>query len=123
VNPESLRNNPAGRLVRAAGGYRVFVLHPLPPAISWSPDLVAVLSEADRALGELAGLGRSLPNPRLLIQPFVRREAVLSSRIEGTRASLSDLYAYEVVQLALFEPSSDVQEVYNYVQALEYGRW
>ena len=56
-------------------------------------------------------------------QPFVRREAVLSSRIEGTRASLSDLYAYEVVQLALFELSSDVQEEYNYVQALEYGRW
>ena len=54
-------------------------------------------------------------------QPFVRREAVLSSRIEGTRASLSDLYAYEVVQLALFELSSDVQEEYNYVQALEYG--
>jgi Fic family protein len=121
VNPESFRNSPAGRLVRAAGGYRAFVPNPLPPALSWSPDLVAVLSEADRALGELAGLGRSLPNPRLLIQPFVRREAVLSSRIEGTRASLSDLYAYEVVQLALFEPPSDVQEVYNYVQALEYG--
>ena len=54
-------------------------------------------------------------------QPFVRREAVLSSCTEGTRASLSDLYAYEVVQLALFELSSDVQEEYNYVQALEYG--
>jgi Fic family protein len=121
VNPESFRNSPAGRLVRATGGYQAFVPNPLPPLFSWSPDLIAILSEADRALGELAGLGRSLPNPRLLIQPFVRREAVLSSRIEGTRASLSDLYAYEVVQLALFEPLSDVQEVYNYVQALEYG--
>jgi Fic family protein len=121
VNPESFRNNPASRLVRAAGGHRAFVPNPLPPVFPWSPDLVAVLSEADRALGELAGLGRSLPNPRLLIQPFVRREAVFSSRIEGTCASLSDLYAYEVVQFALFEPPSDVQEVYNYVQALEYG--
>ena len=82
---------------------------------------MSALSEADRALGELAGLGRSLPNPHLLIRPFVRREAVLSSRIEGTRASLSDLYAYEAVQLALFDSSSDVPEVYNYVQALEYG--
>jgi Fic family protein len=121
VNPESFRDSPAGRLVRAASGYRAFGPNPLPPVLPWSTELVAVLSEADRALGELAGLSRSLPNPRLLIQPFVRREAVLSSRIEGTRASLSDLYAYEVVQVALFEPPSDVQEVYNYVQALEYG--
>jgi Fic family protein len=80
-----------------------------------------LLSEADRALGELAGLGRLLPNPHLLIRPFVRREAVLSSRIEGTQASLSDLYAYEAGQLALFETTSDVREVYNYVRALEYG--
>jgi Fic family protein len=72
-------------------------------------------------LGELSGLGRSLPNPHLLIMPFVRREAVLSSRIEGTRASLSDLYTYEAIQLSMFEPPPDVREVYNYVKALEYG--
>jgi Fic family protein len=69
---------------------------------------VAALSDADRALGELSGLGRSVPNPHLLIIPFVRREAVLSSRIEGTQASLSDLYAYEAVQLSLFEQEPDV---------------
>lgn len=79
------------------------------------------MSEADRILGELSGLGRSLPSPHLLIMPFVRREAVLSSRIEGTRASLSDLYTYEAIQLSLFEPPSDVREVYNYVRAMEYG--
>jgi Fic family protein len=79
------------------------------------------LSEADRMLGELSGLSRSLPNPHLLMMPFVRREAVLSSRIEGTRASLSDLYTYEAIQLSMFEPSPDVREVYNYVRALEYG--
>jgi Fic family protein len=67
-----------------------------------------------------------LLNPHLLIAPFVRREAVLSSRIEGTQASLSDLYAYEAVQktavqLTMFEPPPDVREVYNYVRALEYG--
>jgi Fic family protein len=94
--------------------------------------MVAALSDADRALGELAGLGRSLPNPHLLITPFLRREAVLSSRIEGTQASLSDLYAYEVIrsteaaqtaawQLTMFEPPPDVREVYNYARALEYG--
>src|SRR5215510_2962005 len=121
MDPEAFRNSPAGRLVHAPGGYWAFVPNPLPPAMQWTASLVAVLSYADRALGELAGLGRSLPNPHLLIRPFIRREAVLSSRIEGTQASLSDLYAYEAVQQPLFEPTSDVREVYNYVRALEYG--
>jgi Fic family protein len=94
---------------------------PLPPKLQWTPDLVADLSKADRSLGELAGLGRVLPNPHILIAPFIRREAVLSSQIEGTQASLSDLYAYEAVQLSLFDQSSDVREVHNYVRALEYG--
>lgn len=121
MNPESFRKGPAGSLIRAPGGCWAFVPHPLPPPLTWAPDLIVTLSETDRALGELASLGRSLPNPHLLIRPFVRREAVLSSRIEGTQASLSDLYAYEAVQLATFEPPADVREVYNYVQALEYG--
>lgn len=116
------RNSPAGRLIRTQTDCWAFVPHPLPPKISWTPDLIAALSKADRALGELAGLGRSLPNPHLLIWPFVRREAVLSSRIEGTQASLSDLYVYEAIQLPLFDiPTSDVREVYNYVRALDYG--
>ena len=127
VNPEAFRDSPAGRVARAAAGYWAFVPNPLPPAFPWTTTLVTTLSEADRALGELAGLGRSLPNPHLLIHPFVRREAVLSSRIEGTRTSLTELYAYEAAQPEMLEPSpvpvqaSDVREVYNYVQALEYG--
>lgn len=121
MQPELFRDSPSGRAVRTPAGFWAFVPNPLPPAFSWTPVLVATLSEADRALGELAGLGRALPNPHLLIRPFVRREAVLSSRIEGTQASLSELYAYEAVQLTLFEPTPDVREVYNYVRALEYG--
>ena len=64
-----------------------------------------------------------MANPYLLAVPFVRREAVLSSRIEGTRASLTDLFTYEAVQLSLWERQNldDVREVHNYVQALEYG--
>ena len=95
----------------ASGGYRAFVPLPLPPDLTWTPELVAELSSADRALGELAGLGRVLPNPHILIAPFIRREAVLSSRIEGTRASVSDLYAFESVQLSLFDGPPDVGEV------------
>ena len=126
MDPKVFDGSPSGKLIRAPTGYWAFVPHPLPPALTWTPTVVAALSDADRALGELAGLGRSLLNPHLLIAPFVRREAVLSSRIEGTQASLSDLYAYEAVQktavqLTMFEPPPDVHEVYNYVRALEYG--
>lgn len=64
--------------------------------------MVRTLSDADRALWELAGLGRTLPNPQLLIAPFIRREAVLSSRIEGTQTDLTDLYAYEAGQFPIF---------------------
>jgi hypothetical protein len=103
MDSESFRNSPAGHpiwvtAIGTRGGYWAFAPNPLPPPIEWTPDLVSTLSDADRALGELAGLGRSLPNPHLLIRPFVHWEAVLSSRIEGTRASLSDLYAYEAAQ-------------------------
>ena len=109
-----------GRLLRTAQGYVAFVPDPLPPAISFDIQLAARMSEADRALSELAGVARTLPNPHLLIGPFVRREAVLSSRIEGTQASLSDLLFFEAASLREQEVP-DVREVSNYVRALEYG--
>jgi Fic family protein len=83
--------------------------------------LVLSLSRADAALSELSGLGRHLPNPHLLIAPYVRREAVLSSRIEGTRTTLSDLLMEEVGAHAANGDPDDVREVRNYVTALEYG--
>ena len=129
MDVERFRRSPAGRLVRVGRGdaaYWAFVPHPLPPRLEWDPALVHSLSQADRALGELAGLGRALPNPHLLIGPFIRREAVLSSRIEGTQTDLQNLYAYEAGQLLLpgLEPApseSDAGEVLNYVRALKYG--
>jgi len=115
----------AGRTVLVtddAGDYRAFVPDPLPPRLAYDPRLLTLLSDADRALGELNGLGRTLPNPDLLIGPFVRREAVLSSKIEGTRATVTDLYALEAGQSAATRRSSpDVQEVANYVDALRFG--
>lgn len=80
-----------------------------------------LLSRADAALSELSGLGRTLPNPHLLIGPYVRREAVLSSRIEGTRTSLSDLLLNEVEGSNGETDEADVHEVRNYVLALELG--
>ena len=83
--------------------------------------MLSALSEAERELSRLTTLAGNFPFPRLLIQPFMRREAVLSSRIEGTRASLVDLYTYEFAQLSFLEPDNDVHEVHNYVRALDYG--
>jgi len=120
MDPSSFDNNIHGRLVRTNQGYSAYVPHPLEPDIQLDMELVSILSEADRGLSELAGVARTLPNPHLLIGPFVRREAVLSSRIEGTQASLSDLFFFEAANLRKKEVP-DVQEVANYVRALEYG--
>lgn len=128
MNPDRFRESSAGQVIRVGQGeaaYWAFIPHPLPPRLPADWELTRILSEADRALSELAGLGRTMPNPHLLIGPFVRREAVLSSRIEGTRADIADLYAYEAGQLPLpgldAPPEADVREVLNYVNALEYG--
>ena len=84
-----------------------------------SPSLVSLLDRASRAVGELSGVGETIPNPHLLMRPLLRREAVLSSRIEGTIASLSDVFAYEAE--SRHRPGGDVAEVINYVKALEQG--
>lgn len=112
------RNSPSGKLVRTAGGIWAFVPNALPPAIEWDTELASQMSRADLAVGTLSGLGETLPNPHLLIYPFIRKEAVLSSRIEGTQSSLSDLLLFEATQV---EKERDVKEVQNYVRAMEYG--
>ena len=101
-------------------GYRAFHPAPLPPEIAWSTRLARILSQADSVLGRLAGEGRRLPNPHVLIRPFVRREAVFSSRIEGTQATLGELLAAEAGATPKRSPE-DLREVANYVTALEYG--
>jgi Fic family protein len=122
LKSEDFRESTSGHLISIPEGGFAYVPDPLPPAnFTWDSGLVETLSGADRALGELAGIGRSLSDPHLLVRPFLRREAVLSSRIEGTQASLSDVLAYEAIQLPLFDASDDVKEVHNYVRALEYG--
>jgi Fic family protein len=129
MEPEQFHERTRHQLIRAGQGqaaYWAFVPAPLPPEVDFSSTLIQALSKADRAIGELAGLSRMLPNPHLFVRPFMRREAVLSSRIEGTQADLADLYAYEAGQLYLpgfnlIAPETDVKEVLNYVRALEYG--
>src|SRR5665213_4349611 len=102
------------------GAYAAFIPAPLPPALEWTPRLIRVLSDADRLIGRLAGEGGRLPNPHILIRPFIRREAVLSSKIEGTQATLGELLAAEAGAVVDRSPD-DLKEVGNYVAALEYG--
>jgi len=123
MRPANFSAQSPGRVVQAGQDqstyYWAFVPDPLPPRLVYTPRLLHVLSKADRAVGELAGLGRTLHNPWLLVQPFLRREAVLSSRIEGTEADLTDVYAYEAGVRKGLPP--DVREVHNYVRALQHG--
>ncbi|MYE02267.1 MAG: Fic family protein [Alphaproteobacteria bacterium] len=113
-------HNPHGRTVLCVGGYQAFVPAPLPPPIEWNGRLVSTLSHADLAIGRLAGEGGRFPNPHLFIRSFVRREAVLASRIEGTRTTLAELLAAEAGERDAAH-AADLHEVRNYVTALEYG--
>lgn len=119
MDPTTFIAPAAGRLVTTVGGAAAFVPSPLPPELNLSWTLTDALAKAQGAVGHLRGIGRVLPNPHLLIQPFARREAVLSSRIEGTQASLGELLLFEIGNPA--PERSDVGEVANYVSALEYG--
>jgi len=120
LNPKDFENSSAGRCINTLKGYWAFVPNPLPPEIAYDGELIRLLSEADRLLGELSGTGSLLRNPYLLIAPYIRREAVASSRIEGTQASLSDLFFFEAAE-SEEQKVPDVLEVRNYVKAMEYG--
>ncbi len=115
----------AGELVQNQYGCHSFVPAPLSPELPPSWELTNALSRADRALSELAGIARNLPNPHLLIGPFTRQEAVLSSRIEGTQTTLSELLLFEETAFDLSQTTerqrNDALEVRNYVAALEFG--
>lgn len=116
------RPHRAGVYVSQSTGYRAFIPKPLPPVppIRLEGGLQALLSQADRALGRLDGSIQTLPNPDLFVFMYVRKEAVLSSQIEGTQSSLQDLLAAEAQMLSPEAPQ-DVDEVVNYVAAMNYG--
>ncbi len=117
--PKAFSKSAPGRVVRTLREYYAFVPNPLPPKLDIAA-LVPLLEEASHAVGDLKGVGYRLPNPRILLRPFLRREAVLSSRIEGTQASISDLLYYEAAPENARQ-QSDVQEVVNYIKAAEHG--
>ena len=121
MNRTDFSKSCPGRLVRTVGDGWAYVPNPLPPLLDWDEDFAGAVSEAGMALGRLDGAGAQLQNPNLLIAPFVRREAVLSSRIEGTQTLLPDLLEFEADPEEVERRTPDVREVVNYVWALEYG--
>ncbi|HEY3747853.1 MAG TPA: Fic family protein [Pseudonocardiaceae bacterium] len=119
VEQESTR---AGRFVRQPQNYRAFIPTDLPPdpVLAFDVGLVNLLGAASTALGRLDGVATMLPNPSLFVAMYVRREAVLSSQIEGTQSTLDDVLTYEIDPSADHLPQ-DVEEVVNYVAAMNYG--
>lgn len=112
----------AGRYIRQEAGYSAFVPASLPPEppVYMDEEMLTLLSDADRALGRLDGSIQTLPDPDLFVFMYVRKEAVLSSQIEGTQSSLDDVLEAEA---AITDPTrpKDVEEVLNYVDAMNFG--
>lgn len=110
----------AGQMIKSLNGYKFFVPNNLPPLLKWNNQIIAALSRADFLLGKLAREGSLLPNPYLLIRPFITREAVLSSKIEGTQATIGEILAANAGINVKHNPE-DLQEVQNYITALDYA--
>lgn len=109
----------SGACVKQIQGYLPFIPKPLPPEpliIDWG--IQELLSKADRALGRLDGITEILPNPDLFVSMYIKQEAVLSSQIEGTQASLVDVLEFESKGT---QETKDIKEVVSYIKAINYG--
>ena len=113
--------NAPGKVIKTIQGYYAFIPDSLPPQLEWSNKLLSKLASAARSIARLDEVGKAFPVPYIVVRPFVRKEAVLSSQIEGTRTTFQELLTFEAQQLSLFGDAEDRQEVQNYVHALDYG--
>jgi len=120
MKPEEFNGKAGNVSMSSKGPYFVFTPKSLPQSIIYNDELVALLSSANRAIGNLNGLLQQLPNPYLISRPYMKKEAVVSSRIEGTYSSLSDVVVKEATgQKDEPDKNKDLQEVMNYNTALE----
>ena len=123
MTTKSKKPHRSGAYIRQPTGYKAFVPNPLPlkPAITLNPELQVLLSAADRAIGRLDAGTELLPNPDLFVAMYVRREALYSSQIEGvTQASLDEMLEVEV-RASQRDRFPEIPEVFNYVDAMNYG--
>lgn len=111
--------NRAGTFISQPSGYKSFKPKKLPPEppVSYDGEMLELLSRADRMLGRLDGVTETLPDPELFVAMYVQKEAVLSSQIEGTQASLVDIFDSDQSR----EKREDIGDIVNYVGAMNYG--
>lgn len=117
---EGYRSTSFGEARRTPGrhGYVAYFPAPIPRALGLPHSTVRLLGDAEGELGQLAGISRLLPNPDLLLRPYLLREALSSTRIEGTQASMAEVFEVDAAGDA---PNADVEEVVNYVAAMRWG--
>jgi Fic family protein len=121
VRPDAFRSRERGAIRRTLEGYWAFFPEPLPRRFALPQEIVTLLDEATGAVHRLGGVGRLIPNPHLLIGPHLRLEAVLSSRIEGTKTDVGQLLRFEAGHKASKDEADDAREVQNYIIAMEHG--
>ena len=121
MRPGAFTSSERGVVRRTLEGFSAFYPAPAPRAVNLPRSVIMLLEEATGAVHSLGGVGRLLPNPHLLIGPHLRIEAVLSSRIEGTKTDVAGLLRFEVGQPRPTDDPNDAQEVRNYVSAMEHG--
>ena len=121
MDTEAFVSSDRGVVRPTIHGFQAFHPAPLPRVVELPPPTVNRLSNATAALYRLGGVGQLLPNPDLLVIPYVRAEAVLSSRIEGTVSTISDVLFMQAQDANRVRPAGDLQEVLNYLDALEHG--
>jgi len=120
MKPEIFKKSSSGKCVKTLQNYWAYIPNPLPPLLTYDDEVIRLLSVANQLVGELTGTGNALPNPYLLITPYIQREAVSSSQIEGTQASLTDLLLFKAGSIGQTN-IDDIKEVQNYIKALEHG--
>ncbi len=121
MRPDAFTSTARGRIRKTQTGYHAFFPEAVPRQLSLSDEVVKLLDEATGAVHRLGGVGRLIPNPHLLIGPHLRLEAVLSSRIEGTKTDVGQLLLFEAGQSPPHEDVDDATEVRDYVVAMEHG--
>jgi Fic family protein len=120
VDPQRYAPTPFGEARRTIGphGYVAYFPAPIPRVVELPASTTRLLGDAEASLGRLAGVGRFLPGPNLLVRPYLLREALSSTRIEGTRATMAEVFE---VDASGERPNPDVEEVVAYIDALEWG--
>jgi len=124
MDPAIFQPNAPGTVLPIGNGEHAFVPNPLPPDWTFPTDLWPLLAEAKHRLGILEGLGRNLPNPAILLRPLADREAIRSSRLEGTYATAKELLLFDLEPKESTNETdrvNDQREVINYRRALLHG--